>query len=296
MAIVYDLVLPPGMEPPPRLYHYTSQRGLLGILSSKTIWATRIQFLNDSTELGYSIALWQEAVQFRIARLESDTSLPSELKTDVLKILRPLSQVFNSASKASIYVACFSEDGDTLSQWRGYCPGGHGYSIGFNSAQIIDATPAKFFLAPCIYDKEKQVKLMDELLLGLFADCGVSDPSKSKSKAEFTSPEYRHAFVMQFFFLASLLKHPSFFEEREWRLISSPISDDDPQIDVRESKFVLIPHFKFELVKPEEELDVEVVVGPNPEAELAMTSLSTLLKTRKCRGSSRLSSIPFREI
>ena len=48
-------------ELPPRLYHYTSQEGLLGILSSKTLWATRIQYLNDSTEFAYTLALLQKA-------------------------------------------------------------------------------------------------------------------------------------------------------------------------------------------------------------------------------------------
>src|ERR1700745_2358870 len=32
------------------LYHYTTQAGLLGILTSKSIWASEIRFLNDATE------------------------------------------------------------------------------------------------------------------------------------------------------------------------------------------------------------------------------------------------------
>src|SRR6266568_442547 len=66
----------------PRLYHYTSQEGLLGILSSKTLWATRIQSLNDSTEFAYTLALLKKAfdLQFQqpltklLTRSEEHTS------------------------------------------------------------------------------------------------------------------------------------------------------------------------------------------------------------------------------
>lgn len=36
---------------PPRLYHYTDTRGLLGILDSQQLWATHAFYLNDATEL-----------------------------------------------------------------------------------------------------------------------------------------------------------------------------------------------------------------------------------------------------
>lgn len=32
----------------PRLFHYTTLQGFLGIVSSKVIWATNIHYLNDS--------------------------------------------------------------------------------------------------------------------------------------------------------------------------------------------------------------------------------------------------------
>ncbi|MGA3345583.1 MAG: HepT-like ribonuclease domain-containing protein, partial [Terracidiphilus sp.] len=35
---------------PELLYHYTTQEGLLGILKSRSIWASHIRFLNDTSE------------------------------------------------------------------------------------------------------------------------------------------------------------------------------------------------------------------------------------------------------
>ncbi|POA86212.1 DUF2971 domain-containing protein [Pseudomonas sp. FW305-E2] len=37
-----------------------------------------------------------------------------------------------------LYVSSFSERPDLLSQWRGYCPGGSGYCIGFDQALLAE--------------------------------------------------------------------------------------------------------------------------------------------------------------
>jgi hypothetical protein len=42
---------------PKFIYHYTTPHGFLGILESKSIWATHIRHLNDRSETGYSGAL-----------------------------------------------------------------------------------------------------------------------------------------------------------------------------------------------------------------------------------------------
>ena len=44
-------------KPPRELFHYTNQEGLLGILGNNEIWASKIQYLNDSTELGLALAI-----------------------------------------------------------------------------------------------------------------------------------------------------------------------------------------------------------------------------------------------
>jgi len=45
------------MTIPKHLYHYTSQKGLLGILQSKKLWMTNILYLNDSSEFLYTVDL-----------------------------------------------------------------------------------------------------------------------------------------------------------------------------------------------------------------------------------------------
>src|SRR5262245_10539375 len=42
---------------PKALYHYTSQKGLLGILDSQALWATNLRYMNDSQEFQHALAL-----------------------------------------------------------------------------------------------------------------------------------------------------------------------------------------------------------------------------------------------
>ena len=41
--------------PPLTLYHYTDQAGLLGIMESRRLWATKVQYLNDFMEFGLAV-------------------------------------------------------------------------------------------------------------------------------------------------------------------------------------------------------------------------------------------------
>jgi len=261
------------------------------------LWATRIQYLNDSTEFAYALGLWKDAVQDRIQRSETDNVLPGDIKTRLKPLLVGLHKAFDSLSKIPVYVACFSEDGDALSQWRGYCRTGSGFSIGFDSSQLLSAgSEQRCFLAPCIYDPQRQAELIDRLFIGIFEDAGLFQHAQKEPQERPDSRKICFDIALDFIVLASLLKHPSFRDEREWRIVTQEISDDHPQIAIREGKLVPIPYFEFELAKPEVELNVEIVAGPNQEMDLAIGSLATLLKRKKCIASSRASSVPYREL
>jgi hypothetical protein len=41
--------------PPDIIYHYTTQTGLLGIIENKELWATKIIYMNDSTEFAAEV-------------------------------------------------------------------------------------------------------------------------------------------------------------------------------------------------------------------------------------------------
>ena len=106
------------------------------------IWATRVLFLNDSTEIvpGFKV-LRELLVDFRGQTSGWDPGFPAVHRQrgfDPVDLVR---------------VAAWSEDGDLLSQWRGYSGGATGYSIGFSRAKLEQAAiDEAWTLARCVYD------------------------------------------------------------------------------------------------------------------------------------------------
>ena len=58
---------------PEILYHYTSQTGLKGMLNKKTIWASKIHYLNDSKEFALALKLARNELTERINAAPSPT-------------------------------------------------------------------------------------------------------------------------------------------------------------------------------------------------------------------------------
>jgi hypothetical protein len=116
---------------PDVLYHYTDAAGLLGIVQSGQLWASHAAFLNDSTEISYVKRVLDRA------RGELTGQYDQPL---VGEFLRQVDELFQRlvVSKYDVYLVCFCENGDQLSQWRGYPSTGGGYAIGFHRAVIAD--------------------------------------------------------------------------------------------------------------------------------------------------------------
>lgn len=287
MPQLSDYVFHGRRKLPRRLYHYTSQAGLLGILASRSLWATRIEFLNDSTEFRYAIDLLKEALDARISAAGKVRPLAAAHK-EVLNTLRLLRKRLARTPPSHTHVACFSEDPDSLSQWRGYCPGGSGFSIGFATSQLVKAAG---LLTPCTYSSRKHADLIDNLL----------NTHVSAIIREQTKQQRRHALLATFIdieFTACALKHPSFQDEREWRLVRHGVGDTDPKLNIRPGKNTPIPYFELQLGRAEgpAPLDVEIIVGPSPQIELAVEAVKVLMARFDCKGTCRKSTVPYREV
>jgi hypothetical protein len=141
---------------PETIYHYTTQSGLLGIVQNRELWATKIHYMNDSTEFAFVFRMVADHLKMEEENAPADSER---------KLLASLMRTFADASKdVNVCVACFCYDRDLLSQWRGYAGGNYGYSIGFNTAEIKRlAAQADFLLGRCIYDRELQLRIVGEI-------------------------------------------------------------------------------------------------------------------------------------
>jgi hypothetical protein len=95
---------------------------------------------------------------------------------------------------------------------------------------------------------------------------------------------------------APILKHPSFREEREWRIISRPLMNSLKSFDFREGNALLVPFYKFPLCAEHLPFNIhEVVIGPAPDQERSKSSVRSLLVRHDLETASvRVSEVPFR--
>jgi hypothetical protein len=134
--------------PPDILYHYTGQIGLLGIIEQAELWATKIQYMNDATEFGLAL---------RLARQELENIINNSAHSSEKAASVRLQESLHGLEDINIFAVCFCENGDLLSQWRGYAGGKYGYSIGFDSDALMQiADRNEFTLGRCIYDTAVQ--------------------------------------------------------------------------------------------------------------------------------------------
>jgi hypothetical protein len=279
-------------DPPPALlYHYTDQNGLLGIVKSKEIWATHHQCLNDTQEFLHAKGLIRAEIDRRRATANSDSRSLLEAMRSTLD--GPGNEDVN------LYIASFSEDGDSLPQWRAYGGQTAGFALGFWGDRLV--LPEGFRIARCIYKPEKQREVGKAIVAEVEHTLAQMQPVGSintKFTAEATLRLTLHE-------LALIFKHEKFEEEKEWRIVSRhALMDFKPaykvgeeiDLDFRQGKSMLIPYRRVPLKDDKNSFPLhEVVIGPNPNPEQSHRSVQSLLNSEgPVAAKVRSSDIPYR--
>jgi hypothetical protein len=270
-------------EPPPEIiHHYTTQNGLLGIVGNAELWATKVQYLNDSAEFNLALRLAQE----RLGRLIPHADAGHRPTLEAMSKTEGIASV-------NIFVACFCQHADLLSQWRGYSGASHGLSIGMKSADLQKAgDPLGFTLGRCIYDRTEQTKIIDEAIdycLNLGFDAIGTAASFEKLLLN----------------VGAFFKDYGFHEENEWRLVSGRVVIQHERVSFRPGRSMLTPYFRIPLGIDLRSVIHGVVVGPCPHPALSMSSVTALLIQAGVRKQARwgpgfevnvgASTIPYRD-
>ena len=278
-----------AIEPPELLFHYTTIGGAYGILSSDTLWMTKVRYLEDTSELEIGIATFHEV-------LEELLRQPSP--RDELELLEAVKAGLGSFAGSNICVASFCEHGDLLSQWRWYGEGGRGVSIGVSSHALRGMARSAINLWKCIYDEGAH----RELLLAVVDRLLAAYRSEKDSSGGTLSAEASHYLLSRFFVsflqIAPIIKNPNFAEEREWRLVSMPVDIDDEGYGVCVIGDRIMQ--RYELRFPREpdgwcRALGRVVVGPTKDPELIGEAIAVLCRKNRFECSAiTYSVIPFR--
>jgi Protein of unknown function (DUF2971) len=278
-----------GSEPE-CIYHYTDSAGLLGILRSGALWATDVWFMNDAVEATYG---WERIDRFLRSRdPQSDSERQVvEKATGIMKSLREREGDLLS------YIACLSENGDQLSQWRAYGYG-KGLSIGFDQSALkrLAASlppPLEFTVRRVAYDEDWQDTLIDSH----FHREVAALPSTVSDQEAFKAARM---FVVWALNLAPALKHPAFREEAEVRLqiFLGPEADITSILKFRDSSMGVTPYVEIPLCEPgTDKIAVmrEVIIGPQRHPAEAERAVRQLLASHGLSNvETKLSQVPLR--
>ncbi len=239
------------------LYHYTTIGGLQGIVESRCLWASDVRYMNDSAELQYIIRLLRERNE------NKDRGLLAQF-IDWIE--------YRMTNGHMVFAASFRANGNLLSQWRGYSRIGKGVSIGFKGGDIQQLLiNNQFQLGRCIYRREDQITLIDRVLGSLSSMITQFEQDNPGAEREY----FFGLIEADMLRIAALLKHPSFAEEDEWRIVSPVITDYlSAPVKFREGKSMLIPYYEFPLSIQRQAIPIEhLFLGPTPNSALSLNSI-----------------------
>lgn len=233
------------------LYHYTSTDTLIKILTSKCIWLSNSQSLNDSKEISWGL----EKISSVINSKKINKIKPDQFR----KVLKDL--------RISFYIFSLSSKSDSLSQWRAYANDGSGVSIGFSFPPELSRELKTFEIAPqptlaeVIYNEKDQEDIISNY---------INNKNESIDLIQYLLP------------LIAKFKNPAFSEEHEHRITivahSFPIHQHLPEnfspIKFRERDGALISYCEYPLKEPLSNIIKQVVIGPRSKvSELEMRLL-----------------------
>jgi hypothetical protein len=316
-------------KPGKLLYHYTDQKGLLGILKDKCIWATHAQYLNDTSEGKIvSQAIFDELCSrynadslFQSLGMTPDKTTKQNQCVDE-EILGKGISIATWVTSQNVFVASFSRQGNLLSQWRAYSGRSGGYSIGFKPS-YLNAVGKNFLngrldrfnnadaLVRCTYydetdcDEKEMQSLKNEIcsLVSSYINnassiAGTSIVKGTEGFATSSAIALKHFLPLAK--RAAIAKNIGFHEEDEWRLALILNQNSIPaDLEFRDGGSMLIPYLEIPLCWENQTIDIqEIIVGPrqNPdEAAKSVESVKMLLKREGIHGVDVIDSkIPFR--
>ncbi len=193
-----------SFEPLPgeKLFHYCPTATLWAILDSCSLWLSSIKCLNDSVELLWGRQILLRELQRNKFRYPGDFPLAVRIVM-VGTHLNVLPLVFS-----------LSRNGDLLSQWRAYATDGEGVAIQFNAVRLGANLPVRMKLVE--YDRKRQGRLV-RASLKLFASWWARGAAGAQAVIE--NLPWLAVDLLS-------LKHPSFFEEQEVRLVHLLVERD----------------------------------------------------------------------
>ena len=258
------------INPQQSFYHYTSSNGLNGILKNKKIWFSNTKFLNDEQERCYTYKLLIEEIN----------KMPYSKLNDGLKCYydensKERNNVNTNIFEYDYYVACFSNNKDSLSLWNYYTKSDSstGFNIEFDKQDLINAlnlTPMDIH-GQVIYDESEQRKLIQNILRKYNEEYNELQNNNINSQLKINIEMSQLINFYSLFF-----KHPAFKNEEEYRIAigKNRINNNKFKCLFRSYKDMFIPYFEKEIPQT---CIKSITISPTQKQIITQESIKNML-------------------
>jgi hypothetical protein len=211
-----------------KLCHYTTLEGALGIIQSGDLWLSHLRFSNDDEEFLYGLRLVHEELEALAGAAAADAQR--------VALIRAVQALVDQQRDQPIYICCFCEHDNLLSQWRGYADNGGGVSIefdaqGFRAFSGEDSPFGLTRLWRVVYKDASQRNVVRKAL-----DYPYWPPQAKADPARYIADALS-------FFLPTF-KNADFIDEKERRLIFTPAPVNAPTPQFRVRGGLLVPYLR----------------------------------------------------
>jgi len=259
-------------SPEKDLVHYTTLDGFLSILQNGDLWLTDSRYCNDEEELVHGHRVAMKVVEEELSNA-NDPARKAFLENVRAIVIQPPTQ--------GVFICCFCDRDNLLSQWRGYAAYGTGVSLRIEAGQLSYLTGAdcQHGLMRCwrvVYDSDRQEKIVRSAINYSF-ETGVSAEDAAQRAAD----------GIQFFI--PTFKNPDFKEESEWRIIFTPNVPCLVPPSFRVKGSMLAPYYSLSALAappgmnppPPIQLSTNhITVGPSANKNLNVAAIRSFLELR----------------
>lgn len=192
------------------LYHYTNFKAFDGIIRCAELRLNNILNMNDASEMRLFMNGLCKAVVERLY-LNGDTS---KIKTADNLFKKEMEKEFYY----SAYAACFSKFRDDAAQWERYGHLGQGVCIAFHEDILEQMAGGALSLQEVYYQEDMTGHRLVNDFYQLFA--------RSSEDITENSPKLQ-TLMTEAWIQSAAFKHPSFANEKEFRLVASPFISNE---------------------------------------------------------------------
>ena len=286
-----------------RLAHYTTESTLMKIIKNKEIWLRNTSRMNDSLEIKYGVNGLARALN-----KNGNTDRFKSFLTDVFDgnsfYINPIANFILERQYIDhhiTYIACLSEHHaqpddheekyGRLSMWRAY-GNRSGVALLFKPS-ILTLPQGVIYFSPVEYWEQDEITRAVTDKIKFLHSCKLEVREYIRQSSN-NKNEFFYLMIRMLLFAIISIKHPSFAEEREWRLIYHPTASEDlshaggiVEKDVVDIGGSLEEVYKIDLSTGEYELGKlldSIMIGPNNHPFITKSAIEKLLKDEDMNG------------